>query len=217
MKRLLPLGLVAGALIISGCSNGSSPASGTSAATTGKIAMTQTVDGSQIQLSASQVAAVKKVSKGKLIAIVCATLATQYHATLCNSAKALAQSLGFTAEIFNAQTNPTLELQGLQDFVSKGAYAILDDSLGSSAIENEVKQAVHKGVLVVRIDDTRVGGGSQARPGGLGAAAGNGRVRSGDAGPAIGAEPVARRHRGTAARAGRHSSVRGRTAFARST
>lgn len=155
MKRLIPLCLAAGALIISGCSNGSSPASGTSAATTGKIAMTQTVDGTQIQLSASQVAAVKKASKGKLIAIVCATLATQYHATLCNSAKALAQSLGFKAEIFNAQTNPTLELQGLQDFVSKGAYAILDDSLGGSAIVSEVKQAVHKGVLVVQLTGTQ--------------------------------------------------------------
>ena len=160
MKRLLPAFLVTGMLVIAGCSSGPGSGSGSSASTPpakGKVATGQSAAGAQIQLSASQIAAVKKASKGKLIAIVCATMETQYHATLCKHAKALAESLGFTAEIFDAQTDSNRELQGLQDFVSKGAYAILDDSLGGNAIVNEVKQAISQGVLVVQLTSTAYG------------------------------------------------------------
>lgn len=162
MKRLIALGLAAGALILAGCSSGGSGASGgtssgSSPAASGKVAIGQDAAGAQIQLTASQVTAVRKASKGKLIAIVCATLETQYHATLCNHAKALAESLGFTAEVFDAQTDPNRELQGLQDFVSKGAYAILDDSLGGNAIVNEVKAAIAKGVIVVQLTSQEYG------------------------------------------------------------
>ncbi|HUY52943.1 MAG TPA: sugar ABC transporter substrate-binding protein [Streptosporangiaceae bacterium] len=156
MKRLIPVCLIAGALAIAGCSSGAT-SSGLPPAAKGKVAIGQSAAGAQVQLSASQLAAVKKASKGKLIAIVCATMETQYHATLCNHAKALAQSLGFTAEIFDAQTDPNRELQGLQDFVSKGAYAILDDSLGGNAVVNEVKQAIHKGVVVVQLTSQEYG------------------------------------------------------------
>ena len=154
MKRLIPLCLAAGALILAGCSSGSSTSSSAAPAAKGKIAKSEHAGGAQITLSASQTAAVKKAAKGKLIAIVCATMETQYHATLCNHAKALAESLGFTSEIFDAQTDPNRELQGLQDFVSKGAYAILDDSLGGNAVVNEVKQAIKQGVVVVQLTST---------------------------------------------------------------
>lgn len=119
--------------------------------TPGTIDTAATADADAVTLTADQEAALKGVSKGALIGIVCATMGTEYHANLCNAAKDRAQQLGFTAEIFDAQTNPDRELQGLEGFVSKGAAAILEDSLGGDAIVNEIKNATAKGIVVVQL------------------------------------------------------------------
>jgi ABC-type sugar transport system substrate-binding protein len=117
----------------------------------GTIDTSATAQASAVTLTADQQTALKGASKGALIGIVCATMSTEYHANLCNSAKSQAQALGFTAEIFDAQTDPNRELQGLEGFVSKGAAAILEDSLGGDAIVNEVQTATSKGIVVVQL------------------------------------------------------------------
>jgi ribose transport system substrate-binding protein len=153
MKRLVvSVCAVASVLLAAGCSSGATASTKSSSPPQkGTIAAGQTATSDQVQLTSDQEASVKSASKGALIGIVCATMNTQFHATLCNAAKDRAEALGYKAEIFDSQTDPNRELQGLEGFISKGAVAILEDSLGGDAIVNEVQQATNKGIVVVQL------------------------------------------------------------------
>lgn len=117
----------------------------------GTIDTSATIVGDDLKLTSEQEAAVSEAADGQLIGIVCATMATDYHRELCEGAEARAEALGFTAEIFDAQEDPSRELQGVESFISKGAVAILDDSLGGDAITAQIEQAMDRGIAVVQL------------------------------------------------------------------
>ena len=106
--------------------------------------------GSDIVLSDDEAAAVAEFHGGTLVGIVAATLETEYHSLLANAAKDRAEALGFTAEIFDAQTSPDRELQGVESFISKGASVIVVTAL-SDALGPVLEEAIANGVIVVHV------------------------------------------------------------------
>lgn len=117
----------------------------------GTINYDEKVTGDEISLTSDDEKQLQNATEKRLIGIVCATMATDYHRTLCESAKERAQSLGFAAEIFDAQEDASRELQGFEGFLSKGAVAILQDSLGGEAITSQIDMAVERGTTVVQM------------------------------------------------------------------
>jgi ribose transport system substrate-binding protein len=148
-KSLVVLGVVTILTTLSACSmdGPSAPVSGGD----GTIDLAATANGESITLTAAQEDAVKKVSDGKLIGIVCLTMSNEYHKILCEGAKDRAEELGFRAEIFDSQEDANRELQGVEGFISKGAVAILEDSLGGDAITAQMELAASKGITVVQL------------------------------------------------------------------
>jgi ribose transport system substrate-binding protein len=106
---------------------------------------------SEITLTADQQAAAKAAGNGKLVGIVAATMDTEYHKTLNESVKAAAEANGFTAEIFDSNKDVNKQLQGVEGFISKGAYAIVVTGLGGEGLGPLAKEATDKGILVVEL------------------------------------------------------------------
>jgi ABC-type sugar transport system substrate-binding protein len=104
-----------------------------------------------VGLTPDEEAAAKAAADGKLVGIVAATMATEYHASLNNSIKARAEELGFDAEIFDSREDVNLQLQGIEGFVSKGAAAIIITGLGGETIGPAATEAVDKGVFIVQV------------------------------------------------------------------
>ena len=151
MKRFTGTAVgVALAVALAGCSM-TAPGAEEPTVELGTIDSAASIVGDELELTAEQEAAVSERADGQLIGIVCATMATDYHRDLCEAAQARAEALGFTAEIFDAQEDPNRELQGVESFISKGAIAILDDSLGGDAITAQIAQAVERGITVVQL------------------------------------------------------------------
>ncbi len=149
-KSLLLTGALAGVLVMSGCSM-TTPGTSDPAPAAGTIDSAASAVGDELTLTAEQEEAVTNSSEGKLIGIVCATMATEYHKDLCEGAKERAEELGFTAEIFDAQEDANRELQGFEAFVSKGAVAIIEDSLGGEAMSAQIQAAIDKGITIVQV------------------------------------------------------------------
>jgi ABC-type sugar transport system substrate-binding protein len=104
-----------------------------------------------VGLTPDEEAAAKAAADGKLVGIVAATMATEYHATLNNSIKARAEELGFDAEIFDSREDVNLQLQGIEGFVSKGAAAIIITGLGGETIGPAATEAVEQGIFIVQV------------------------------------------------------------------
>ncbi len=149
-KSLLFAGALTCALALAGCSM-TAPGGDSPSAPTGTIDTSASAVGDEIALTPEQEEAVRASSEGKLIGIVCATMATEYHKDLCEGAKERAEELGFTAEIFDAQEDANREIQGFEGFVSKGAVAIIEDSLGGEAMTAQIEQAIADGITIVQL------------------------------------------------------------------
>lgn len=106
--------------------------------------------GTDVELTSDEADSVRAAHEGELVGIVAATMETEYHSLLANSAKDHAEELGFTAEIFDAQTSPDLELQGVESFISKGASIIVVTAL-SDALGPVLEEAIADGVIVVHV------------------------------------------------------------------
>lgn len=105
----------------------------------------------EIDLSDTELATVESASGGKLVGIVAATMATEYHATLNEAIKARAEELGFEAEIFDSREDPNQQIQGIEGFISKGAAAIIITGLGGETIGPVAAEAAEAGAFVVQV------------------------------------------------------------------
>jgi ABC-type sugar transport system substrate-binding protein len=105
----------------------------------------------EVGLTDEEAAAASAAADGKLVGIVAATMATEYHATLNNSIKARAEELGFDAEIFDSREDVNLQLQGIEGFVSKGADAIIITGLGGETIGPAATEAIAQGIFIVQV------------------------------------------------------------------
>jgi ribose transport system substrate-binding protein len=105
----------------------------------------------EVELSADELAAVEALAPGKLVGIVAATMATDYHKNLNESVKARAEELGFDAEIFDSAEDVSKQLAGIEAFISKGAAAIIVTGLGGETIGPIAAEAAEAGILVVQV------------------------------------------------------------------
>jgi ABC-type sugar transport system substrate-binding protein len=103
-----------------------------------------------IELADDQLAALEG-QEDVLVGIVAATMATEYHASLNNTIKARAEELGFSAEIFDSQTEADRQLQGIEGFISAGADAIIVTGLGGESIGPAAEEATAAGIFVVQV------------------------------------------------------------------
>jgi ribose transport system substrate-binding protein len=117
----------------------------------GKGTVDAAAKATEIALTADQQSAAKAAAAGKLVGIVAATMDTEYHKTLNDTVKQTVESLGFKGEIFDSATDVNKQLQGFEDFISKGAYAIVVTGLGGEGLGPLAKEATDKGILVVEL------------------------------------------------------------------
>jgi ABC-type sugar transport system substrate-binding protein len=103
-----------------------------------------------IDLADDQLAALEG-QEDVMVGIVAATMETEYHANLNNSIKARAEELGFSAEIFDSQTDPNRQLQGIEGFISAGADAIIVTGLGGESLGPAAEEATSAGIFVVEL------------------------------------------------------------------
>lgn len=148
--KVLFAGAIAAALALAGCTM-QTPGTTDPTQGAGTIDASGSGLGEDVALTAGQEAELAPLADGQLIGIVCATMATEYHADLCQGAKDRAEALGFTAEIFDAQEDANREIQGFEGFISKGAVAIIEDSLGGEAMSATIQQAIDDGIVIVQV------------------------------------------------------------------
>jgi len=177
MKRSwLAVAMVAGLLVTACSSTGGStapsaapstaatptPVASVSAApatppTVGKVEKGTKGSAESLTLTDAEKTTVKSVSSGKLVGIIAATMATEYHQNLNNTAKADLEALGFTVEICDTQTGDAAKaVTCFEQFVQKKAYAIITASsqatVGAAAIK-----AIADGTIVVQVTGLDLG------------------------------------------------------------
>jgi hypothetical protein len=121
MKRSWLVGAMVFGLLVTACSSGAASTAPSAAATTaattaptaaptatpapptappvGKVQVGTKGDATSLALTDAEKTTIKSVSTGKLVGIVAATMATDYHALLNNTIKTSLEALGFTVEI----------------------------------------------------------------------------------------------------------------------
>lgn len=170
-RRWLAFGTIA-ALVAAGCGDDKSSTADTTGDTTavvtsettaqsapettagtppgeGSIAADERSD--KVELTEDDLAALEGLASGKLVGIVAATMATDYHKSLNESVQARAEELGFDAEIFDSREDVNQQLQGIEGFISKGAAVIIVTGLGGETIGPIAAEAAEQGILVVQV------------------------------------------------------------------
>lgn len=134
------------AMVLGACSGAAAPAVPKPTLVTDKLG---TID--DLKVSQAEIDAAKAVLGDKgLIGIVACNLSSEYHSTVPNSAKALADKLGLKAEIFDSETKAEKQISAIENFVSKGAKAIVLCVLDPKVIQSAVNEAAKQGVFIVQ-------------------------------------------------------------------
>lgn len=144
MKKLFILIFIA-ALLLSACAGAGQTEKPSPTLTTTGIGTAEDLVPTQAEIDKAT-----SFLKDKPIGIVACTMATEYHSTVANSAKAAAEKLGLKAEIFDPEAKADKQIQAIEDFVAKGAPAIVLCVVDPKVTEAAVKDAVDKGVFIVQ-------------------------------------------------------------------
>ncbi len=146
------------AIVLGACGGAATPAAPKPNLVTDKLG---TID--DLKVSQAEIDAAKSVLGDKgLIGIVACNLSSEYHSTVPNSAKALADKLGLKVEIFDSETKADKQISAIEDFVSKGAKAIVLCVLDPKVIQAAVNEAAKQGVFIVQY------AGRESTPNGIG-------------------------------------------------
>lgn len=94
-------------------------------------------------------AAVSNIGDG-MIGIIACTMGTEYHSTVANSALARAETLGFTAEIFDPQAQAEQQISAIENFVTAGARVIVICVLDPAVVSSALQEAADAGVYIVQ-------------------------------------------------------------------
>jgi len=164
------IGLVATACSSSAASPSAAPASAAPPATAAPTATPEPTpppvgmvevgtkgDAASLTLTADETATVKSVSTGKLVGIIAATMATDYHKLLNTTIQTNLEALGFTVEICDTQTGDAVKaVTCFEGFVQKKAYAIVTAS-SASTIGTQATDAIKAGTIVVQVTGLDLG------------------------------------------------------------
>lgn len=169
----MTLGLFVAACSSAGASPSSAPSTAASVAPPASVAPTATVaptappvgtvqvgtkaDAASVVPTDAETATVKAVAPGKLVGIIAATMATDYHKTLNNTMKSDLEGLGFTVEICDTETGDAAKaVTCFEQFVQKKAYAIVTAS-SASTIGTQATDAIKNGTIVVQVTGLDLG------------------------------------------------------------
>ena len=173
MKRSWLAVMVALGLVVTACNAAASapPASAPTSAPTlaptatpaptppavGKVLVGTKGDPAALTLTGAETTAVKAVSSGKLVGIIAATMATEYHATLNNTTKTELEALGFTVEICDTETGDAAKaVTCFEGFVQKKAYAIVTAS-SAATVGDAATAAIADGTIVIQVTGLDLG------------------------------------------------------------
>jgi ribose transport system substrate-binding protein len=167
MKRSWLAIVAALGLLVTACSSGGASTAPSAAATATPAAATPTAapatpppvgkvqigtegDATAMTPTDAEKTTAKSASSGKLVGIIAATMATEYHATLNNTAKTELEAVGFTVEICDTETGDAAKtVTCFEGFVQKDAYAIMTTS-SQSTVGDAATAAIKDGTIVVQ-------------------------------------------------------------------
>ena len=84
------------------------------------------------------------------IGVVACNLSSEYHAAVPRAAQALADKLGLRIEVFDSETKADRQITAIENFVSKGARAIVLCAIDPKVVEKAVKEAADQGVYMLQ-------------------------------------------------------------------
>ena len=114
----------------------------------GKVQVGAKGTAASLVLTDSEKTAIKAVSSGKLVGIVAATMATDYHSILNNTIKTNLEALGFTVEICDTQTGDAAKaVTCFEGFVQKKAYGIVT-AASAATVGKAATPAIAAGTIV---------------------------------------------------------------------
>jgi ribose transport system substrate-binding protein len=123
----------------------------------GKVQVGTKGDAASLALTDAEKATVKSVSSGKLVGIVAATMATDYHAKLNNTIKTNLEALGFTVEICDTQTGDAAKaVTCFEGFMQKKAYGIVTAS-SAATVGKDATTAIAAGTIVIQVTGLDLG------------------------------------------------------------
>ncbi len=123
----------------------------------GKVQVGTKGDAASLALTDAEKATIKSVSSGKLVGIVAATMATDYHTLLNNTIKSNLEALGFTVEICDTQTGDAAKsVTCFEGFVQKKAYAIVTAS-SQATVGKTADAAIKNGTIVIQVTGLDLG------------------------------------------------------------
>jgi ribose transport system substrate-binding protein len=100
----------------------------------------------EIELAAARDA----LGRHGFIGIVACNLSSEYHATVPLSAQTLARKLGLQVEVFDSESKADRQIAAIENFVSKGAQAIVTCAIDPKVVEKAVKEAADQGVFMLQ-------------------------------------------------------------------
>lgn len=92
-----------------------------------------------------------RLGQDNFIGIVTCTMNTEYHATVANSAKARADSLGLKTAVFDSEVQAEKQVAAIRNFVAKGVKVIILCALDPKIVEPAVREAEAAGVFFVLV------------------------------------------------------------------
>ena len=104
-----------------------------------------------LQPSEAEIAAARAtLGADGFIGLVACNLSSEYHAAVPRAAQALAQQYGLRLEVFDSETKAEKQISAIENFVSKGAKAIVLCVVDPKVIDAAVKEAAAQGVFVLQ-------------------------------------------------------------------
>ncbi len=104
-----------------------------------------------LQPSTTEVAAARSaLGPQGFIGIVACNLSSEYHSTVPRAAQALADQYGLRTEVFNSDTKAERQISAIENFVARGAKAIVLCALDPKVIAAAVQKAAAQGVFMLQ-------------------------------------------------------------------
>ena len=145
--------LLLGALLWAGCTNPMPLSGGTTPTVHARPALLTDHLGTAQELipTETEIAAAKAaLGQSGFIGIVACNLSSEYHATVPRAAQARADKLGLRVEVFDSESKADRQVAAIENFVSKGAQAIVICALDPKVIDKAVHEAADQGVYVLQ-------------------------------------------------------------------
>jgi ABC-type sugar transport system substrate-binding protein len=143
--------IICGTMLLASCAGQATPAPTPTprplpALWTDRLGTAQDLQPTETEIAAARAAL---GTKG-FIGIVACNLSSEYHATVPKAAQALADKLGLRIEVFDSESKADRQIAAIENFVSKGAPAIVVCAIDPKVIEKAVKEAATQGVYILQ-------------------------------------------------------------------